>query len=80
MTGNKEISKDVDIIGVVDKYEKKSDKIKYAHGSTKSSSVFKSAKALLKAAAEGATGVNVTETASGIKFEFIRDNNKKDDD
>ncbi len=75
VTGNKEISKGVDIIGVVDKYEKKSDKNKYAHGSTKGSSVFKSAKALLKAAASGATGVNVTETKSGIKFEFIRDNN-----
>jgi hypothetical protein len=29
-------------------------------------------KALLKAAASGATGVNITESSSGVKFEFIR--------
>ncbi|MGY0427367.1 MAG: RHS repeat-associated core domain-containing protein, partial [Polaribacter sp.] len=80
VTGNKEISKGVDIFGIVDKYEKKSDKAQYAHGSTKGASVFKSVKALLAAAAKGATGINVTETKSGIKFEIIRDNNKKDDE
>ncbi len=80
VTGNKEISKGVDVFGIVDKYEKKSDKRKYAHGSTRLSSVFKYAKALLKLASEGATGINVTETKSGIKFEIIRDNNKDEDE
>lgn len=32
------------------------------------------------AAASGATGVKVTETKSGVKFEIIRDNRKKEDD
>jgi len=79
VTGNKEISKGVDVFGIVDKYEKKSDKRKYAHGSTKGSSVFKAVKALLKLASEGATGINVTETKSGVKFEIIRDNNNEDE-
>jgi uncharacterized protein RhaS with RHS repeats len=80
VTGNKEISKGVDISGVVDKFSSKSDKALYSHGSTKGSGVFKEVKALLAAAASGATGVKVTETKSGVKFEIIRDNRKKEDD
>jgi RHS repeat-associated protein len=76
VTGNKEV-RGADIFGVVDKYSNTSDKVQYAHGSTKSADVFKYVKAMLKAAAEGATGVNITETSSKIKFEFIR---TKDDD
>lgn len=73
VTGNKEIS-GTDVIGVVDKFSSKSGKRKYAHGSTKGASVFKDIKALIKAVADGSTGVNVTESSSGVKFEFIKDN------
>ena len=76
----KKLVKELIFFGIVDRYTKKSDKRKYAHGSTKGASVFKYVKALLAAAAEGATGINVTETKSGIRFEIIRDNNKKDED
>ena len=74
VTGNKEIKSGVDVVGVIDKYSAKSDKRNYAHGSTKSAGVFKEAKALILAAAAGSTGVNVTESSTGVKFEFIRDN------
>ncbi|WP_229802483.1 RHS repeat-associated core domain-containing protein [Echinicola pacifica] len=77
VTGNKEVS-NADVFGVVDKFSSNSDKAKYAHGSTKGGGVFKSVNALLKAAASGATGVNVTETSSGVRFEFIRKNEDED--
>lgn len=73
-TGNKEIKSGTDVIGVVDKFSNKSDKRNYAHGSTKGAGVFGEVKALIQAAASGSTGVNVTETSSGVIFEFIRDN------
>ena len=56
------------------------DKFTYSHGSTKGSGVFKEVNAMIKAAMSGATGVNVTESASGIKFTFIRDNTKKEEE
>lgn len=34
----------------------------------------------MKAAASGATGVNVTETSSGVRFEFIRNNEEEDEE
>lgn len=80
VTGNKEVS-GTDVFGIVDKFSSKSDKMKYAHGSTKGAGVFKYVKALLNAvAAGGATGVNVTETSSGVKFEFIRIKDNDEDD
>ncbi len=79
VTGNKEVS-GTDIFGVVDKFSSSSDKFFYSHGSTKGAGVFKEVKAMLKAAAAGATGVNVAETSSGVRFEFIRDNNESEDE
>ena len=79
ITGNKEVN-GADIFGVVDKFSSKKDKFLYSHGSTKSGSVFDEVKAMIKAAASGSTGINVTETDSGVKFEFIRTNDDEDDD
>ena len=73
VTGNKEVT-GVDVFGIVDKFSSNSDKVQFAHGSTKGPRVFNDVKALLKAAASGSTGVNVTETSSGVRFEFIRVN------
>ena len=76
VTGNEEISKGVDIRGVVDRFSSFMDKAKFSHGSTKGSRVFKQVEALIRAASKGNTGVDVTESSSGIKFEFIKDNRK----
>jgi RHS repeat-associated protein len=79
ITGNKKVS-GANVFGVVDKFSSRSDKFQYAHGSTKNASVFKDVRALLMAAASGAKGVNVTETKSGVKFEFIRKKEDEEDD
>jgi RHS repeat-associated protein len=79
VTGNKEIS-GTDVSGVVDKFSKVMDKFTYSHGSTKGAGVFKEVSALINAALSGATGVNVTESASGVKFTIIRDNTKKEEE
>ncbi len=81
VTGNKEIKKGVDVYGVVDRFARRSDQRQYAHGQTKTSEVFKYAKALIGLASKGATGINVTETKTGFTFEIIRDNeNEKDNE
>ena len=79
VTGNKEVS-GTDVFGVVDKFSSGKEKFLYSHGSTKGAGVFKDVKALLKAVASGATGVNVTETSSGVRFEFIRKNEDENED
>ncbi len=71
VTGNKAV-KGADVFGVVNKFSEAKDRFLYSHGSTKGGRAFRDLEALLKAAASGATGVNVTESDSGISFKFIR--------
>ena len=78
VTGNKEVE-GADIFGIVDKFSTGKKKFLYSHGSTKGAGVFREVKALIKSVASGATGVNVTETSSGVKFEFIRKNEDEDE-
>lgn len=70
VTGNKEIE-GVDRFGIVDKFQTKSDKFYYSHGSTKNAGVFKDVQALLDAIVQTGASYDVTETASGIKFTVI---------
>jgi hypothetical protein len=81
VTGNKEID-NVSVFAIVDKFKSKSDKFQYAHGSTKSSSVFKELKALLKAIKDhkGIAGFRAYETKNGVKFEVIRDYTEEEEE
>jgi hypothetical protein len=71
--------KGTDKSGVVDKFSKMMDKIQFSHGSTKGAGVWKEVRALLDAATKGASSVNVKESKSGVTFEIIRDNKKKEE-
>lgn len=48
VTGNKHINMGTDVFGIIDRFETKSDKFTFAHGSTKSAEIFKSAKVMLE--------------------------------
>ncbi|OCB70429.1 hypothetical protein LPBF_11995 [Flavobacterium crassostreae] len=76
ITGNKQINNGTDVFGIIDRFETKSDKFTFAHGSTKSAEIFKSAKVMLESLKKlGGISAphNYQDQKTKIKFEIILD-------
>lgn len=70
-------AKGTDVSGVLNRFHTVTEQARFSHGSTKNPRVWNELKTMIRMAAKGANGVDVTDTESGLHFEFIRNEDEK---